>query len=887
MTYQFFDIILPENDIRKAQGIILENGIKIVLISDLTNSMSSCAVSIGSGSNDEEINGLAHFLEHLLFMGSTKYPKHNIYHEYVLSNGGIDNAFTSDKITCYYLSLNNKSFLNGLDIFSYFFKEPLLDIKYIKSETNIIDSEHNKNINSESWIIDHLYKKFIKNKKFNKFSTGNNKSLKNITKDEIFDFYNKNYTSSNMCVSIIDKFEISKMLIKYIGFFESIPKKENKKIITKEDVILDTENNLLMFDLNNNIKNINIYLLLNCDNKNIDDLNIVDLINYIIGLEYLNSLCYRYKENNLSNNILSTIDHYYDLHALIKTTIDINNIDDVDIIIQYFNNYISKLSKITFEEFECIYTYFYNIKYIKMIFKDKMASKDIVVEISENLSNGFLKECVVLNNVINKCNFKIFNKFINVLKNFKIKYIVNFNLLKIDKDKFIKDEFYNVKYYITNYKIKSNIKVYFDYCKLIVIDDITNIIFNSDKVNFDKLPKLIDDVYFLDINKYNKPQTSISIIYKNNLLLENKYILIYNIYIGIIFDFLNYFLDPLVDYDMIFTMMIINNNLIITIYGFNILICNYVKKIFDLIEKIFTSKNIENIFNKIKTIVKNDIQNNSFNNSFELCNVFLNIVINDFYKNDELLNIIDTLTFEDFKTGCILINNSHFKKDIIIIGNTNIDKIKLNIPNTKLIKNKNTNKNIFNINFKYKIPNKNIHNKNNCIIVNYVVYNNNNINYLDSIKYKTIFSIIENIIIEPVFTQLRTIDKLGYIVKCFMKYDIKDKNSVISINYMVQSNFKISKLLKHIVNFNLKITKDCKKYKNIYMSLKKNIMNKLDKKFSSLKQEMSFYIDLIVNDVYNFDIKQKIIKIIESITFEDIIDGFNILSKVKYNTIEI
>ena len=111
---QYFDLEVMVNEKRNIKGFELANGIKLVLISDPEINMSSCSIGIGAGYLQDEFPGTAHFLEHLLFMGSEKYSEQNDYHSYVQINGGYDNAFTGDNITCYYLSLETSFLKKGI-----------------------------------------------------------------------------------------------------------------------------------------------------------------------------------------------------------------------------------------------------------------------------------------------------------------------------------------------------------------------------------------------------------------------------------------------------------------------------------------------------------------------------------------------------------------------------------------------------------------------------------------------------------------------------------------------------------------------------------------------------------------------------------------------------
>ena len=100
------EFIVPEkspNDDRQYQAIELPNKLKLLLIHDEKAEKGACSVSVGVGSlmDGESSLGLAHFLEHMLFMGSEKYPRHNEYSEFISLNSGTDNAYTSDDETNY------------------------------------------------------------------------------------------------------------------------------------------------------------------------------------------------------------------------------------------------------------------------------------------------------------------------------------------------------------------------------------------------------------------------------------------------------------------------------------------------------------------------------------------------------------------------------------------------------------------------------------------------------------------------------------------------------------------------------------------------------------------------------------------------------------------
>ena len=139
---------------------ILPNGIKALLVSDPDSDKSSAAlaVNVGSLTDSPDELGLAHFCEHLLFMGTEKYPSENDYEDYLSKNGGTSNAFTSIDKTVYYFNVDNKGFEGALDRFAQFFISSKFSEGSVEREINAINSEFSKNKNNDTWRLDQLFR---------------------------------------------------------------------------------------------------------------------------------------------------------------------------------------------------------------------------------------------------------------------------------------------------------------------------------------------------------------------------------------------------------------------------------------------------------------------------------------------------------------------------------------------------------------------------------------------------------------------------------------------------------------------------------------------------------------------------------------------------------
>ena len=128
-TTAFDGIVKSVNDTRSYRLLTLANKAQVLLISDpdTQKSAACCDVRVGSMSDPDEAPGLAHFLEHMLFLGTEKYPVENAYSSFLNAHGGHSNAYTSQEDTVYYFDVQNDFFEEAIDMFSSFFVCPLFN----------------------------------------------------------------------------------------------------------------------------------------------------------------------------------------------------------------------------------------------------------------------------------------------------------------------------------------------------------------------------------------------------------------------------------------------------------------------------------------------------------------------------------------------------------------------------------------------------------------------------------------------------------------------------------------------------------------------------------------------------------------------------------------
>ena len=195
-------MILPKNEKRIFDSELLDNGIKVVYVEDSLSDKTivSVAVNIGSLANPKDFQGLAHFLEHMLFLGSKKFPDENTYDKAIKKFGGMSNAYTDHFETVFYFSVFNNGIQEVTNIFSRFFIDPLFKEDAVDREINAVNSEHQKNVNSDHWREYQLLKNISKkDSHYNTFPTGNFESLKKEgLRDKMIEFWKEYYISTNL-----------------------------------------------------------------------------------------------------------------------------------------------------------------------------------------------------------------------------------------------------------------------------------------------------------------------------------------------------------------------------------------------------------------------------------------------------------------------------------------------------------------------------------------------------------------------------------------------------------------------------------------------------------------------------------------------------------------
>lgn len=196
-------------DSNEYRYLSLENGLDVLLISDpdADKAAASLNVAVGSGNDPTGREGLAHFLEHMLFLGTEKYPDPGEYQQFIRSHGGTHNAFTAFQDTNYFFDIQAQHLEPALDRFAQQFAAPLFTADLVDRERNAVHSEYSASLKEDGRRYFSV-RKAISNPDhaFSQFSVGNLITLDNTDdrplRDDLIEFWENEYSANLMTLAV-------------------------------------------------------------------------------------------------------------------------------------------------------------------------------------------------------------------------------------------------------------------------------------------------------------------------------------------------------------------------------------------------------------------------------------------------------------------------------------------------------------------------------------------------------------------------------------------------------------------------------------------------------------------------------------------------------------
>ncbi|XP_071442701.1 nardilysin-like [Hetaerina americana] len=194
---------------------------------------ASLYVGVGSFSDPLEFPGLSHFLEHMVFMGSKKYPKENDFDSFIKKRGGSNNAYTEWDCTTFYFESRQDYLEESLDRFAQFFVGPLMKQESIAREREAVESEFQMSITSDTHRKQQLYCSLAEEgSPISKFPWGDNRTLspqggstdgETVLREELFKFLRRHYSAHRMTLAVQGQMPLDELQEMVCKSFSSVP----------------------------------------------------------------------------------------------------------------------------------------------------------------------------------------------------------------------------------------------------------------------------------------------------------------------------------------------------------------------------------------------------------------------------------------------------------------------------------------------------------------------------------------------------------------------------------------------------------------------------------------------------------------------------------------
>ena len=915
-----YSIEVADNETRKFIGGSLDNDIKYASIEDesIDKSFLIVSVNVGSIAENLDLQGLAHFTEHMLFLGSKKFPNENHFDEFVSKNGGYSNAYTDTYQTVYYFSVLNNSFEESIDIFSRFFIDPLFDENSVDREINAIESEHNKNIQQDIWRISYLTDIISKDgSMINKFSTGNLESLqKPNVREEMIKFYKKYYISSNIKISTISSLplgDVTKMINKYFGQIEkaSLKDSNNGKIINAkpfynpglEMFFLKTVNKTSFLIYMWEIPEINDYYKNNLSPYFLSDIidsgNEKSLNNFLIKNGYIKGISVRIDDEGkfIIFFDLTDIKYWNEVHS-------------------YFRYFMQELKN---QDFEKICDY--QLKRDKLLFNigTRTDSIDLALKLANNLHNYPINKVNVATSYPIKVNLEKVKELVDIISNFSnVKMILcndkSINIGGIDSLQNFKTEpYYNLEWN----KIQNTNKLPI----LQIIDKVKKFDFkvetdnpyldikpvvnkDLDLVSSQNIPRKVEliskkvekkncssnEVWFGNSYEFNEAIIYTNSIFTNIDLVKNLETFIFT---KIFVQYLNYKitlafnLENELGYVSSINFKFNHSKIELLISGWNvkfekflISVMKFLKNInYEKSDKLILTTLFKNMEDEYLKVSKENpwqfsdyiFSLNTTENRFNYESV-LNYLGND--KNKEKLQSKFITNFNKIKN--IIFNESNYK--FFMYGNIDVNILK---------------KNLYFSNYYFNNCRKCILNKSNLLSKDISILHPNKDEINNCFSYYYFISefstssismliLFQSAIQQKFYDSLRTKQQFGYLVKSYVSKSDTDYYFVEKI----QSERSIENIKTAIDKFNKEFVENYKE--DGFKELKKSVHDDLKEPDNSTLESFSRFVNEISNNTYLFNRSDLLAEKVININFNDFMKFMNrFLNEIKPNTISV
>ena len=194
---------LKHDKTRDIERSVLPNGLRV--ISERMQHVRSVSVGvwIGTGSREEspEQSGISHFIEHMLFKGTTKRSAEQIARSVDSIGGGLD-AFTSKELVSYNVKVLDEHLPEAFDIVSDLVRNPRFDPADIAKEKGVILEELKMEVDNPEYLIHEIFSSnFWKGQALGRPILGTRQTIRAFDRDGVEDYYRRYYAPKNILIT--------------------------------------------------------------------------------------------------------------------------------------------------------------------------------------------------------------------------------------------------------------------------------------------------------------------------------------------------------------------------------------------------------------------------------------------------------------------------------------------------------------------------------------------------------------------------------------------------------------------------------------------------------------------------------------------------------------
>ena len=328
-TLETADFLLPKSDQRLYRSLRLENSLPVLLISDASAERAGATLDldVGSGSDPWEAQGLAHYLEHMLFLGTQNYPEIDGFQNFIAQSGGSYNASTGFEHTNYFFEIAPEHFAAALSRFADFFLTPLFPEQYSTRERNVIDSEYSGGLSSDGRRYWALLKELASPEHpMAKFNVGNKATLAGAGEELqalLRGFYQQHYHSGRMRLVLYAPAGLDELEQLARQLFSAIRAGEAQAQSSPTVALLSNLPERVDYKPLRELYNLSLNFPIASQQQNWRSKSVY-LLSHIIGHEAPGSLAYVLKQRQWINSLHSGLSFDHQDSALFGVNIDLS-----------------------------------------------------------------------------------------------------------------------------------------------------------------------------------------------------------------------------------------------------------------------------------------------------------------------------------------------------------------------------------------------------------------------------------------------------------------------------------------------------------------------------------------------------------------------------------